>query len=182
MHSGRENVAISNTIGNFVRSFLMVSYIDGEDTLAQFTRGVLTQWSEAVGRARQPFTTGVMRRLIAQAGGTDPDLPEVWLNAVAPPPDVSTANGLMPISESASVEYLDIEANRWGWYRESRFRFMSTFDKSMSIRGIFNPGQLSPDFAETVMGSIDLVLPLFTPEHASRPISELVKLCGLQGR
>jgi hypothetical protein len=179
MHSGRENVAITNTIGNFVRSFLMVTPIDSADTLAQFTRDVLSQWSEAVGQAKLPFSTGVMRRLIAQAGGTDPAMPEMWLNAVAPPPGTSISDGPFPISESATAEYIDIEATRWGWYRESRLRFMSTFDKSLSMRVIFNPGQLSPSFVEAVTANLDLVLPLFAPEHANRPIGELVKLLGL---
>ena len=83
------------------------------------------------------------------------------------------------VSTSAAVQFCDLEATRWTWYREPRLRIMSTFEKTLSMRAIFNPGLTPPDFAEHLMANLDMLLPVFVSEHADRSIEELVKLSGL---
>ena len=174
LHSGREDPAIANAIGNYTRNFPLVVRVDAAATLAEFTRDVLRGWSDAVAYSGPPYSTRAMRQMIAQAGGADPAIPEVRLNRIIPPRGMSQSGGPIAVSESATIEYCDLEVTRWSWYREPRLRIMSTFGKSLFLRAIFNPGLTPPDFAETLMAQVNWLLPLFVSEHANQPIGELV--------
>jgi hypothetical protein len=175
VHSGRENQAIAGAIGKFSRNIPVVVRVDPAATLAEFTRGVLHRWSEAVGYSGSPFSSNGLRELIRQAGGPDPAVPEVTVNqAVSAARISSPGREAGPDGQSALVENCDLASLRWDWYREPRLRLMSASDSSLSIRGIFNPGITPPDFAEGVMAGMDRLLPLFAPEHAADPIGKLV--------
>jgi Condensation domain len=174
LHSGREDPTIANAIGNYAKNFPLVVRVDPAATLAEFTRNVLRGWSDAVAYSGPPYTTPAMRQMIAQAGGADPAMPEVRLNRIIPPRGLSRSGGPVPVSESATIEFCDLEVARWSWYREPRLRLMSTFDKSLFLRAIFNPGLTPPDFAETLMARLNWLLPQFVSEHANHPIGELV--------
>jgi pristinamycin I synthase-3/4 len=174
VHSGREDPAIAGVIGFFTRSFPLAVRIDPSVTLAEFTRNVVRSWSEAVGYLDPPYTAGLMRKLIAEAGGVDPAKPEIRLNAITPARGVSPAWGPVPVSDALAVEPLDLEAAQRAWYREPRLRLHSTFSDSLSIRAIFNPGMTPPDFAEGLMTTLDALLPQFTPENADRTVREVI--------
>jgi len=174
MHSGRENRAIADAIGNYSRSFPLAVRIDPEATLADFTRNVLRGWSKAVGYSGAPYSAGAIREMIARAGGADPAIPEVRLNQLISPEGTAARPGPVPVGESTTVEFCDLTATRWAWYREPRLRIMSTSDTSLSMRAIFNPGVTPPGFAETMMSYLGRLLPLFATEYADEPIGKLV--------
>ncbi len=173
VHSGRENHAIAGAIGKFSRNIPVVVRVDPAATLAEFTRNVLHRWSEAVGYSGRPFSSNGLRELIKQAGGPDPAVPEVTVNQAIAAARVSPGREASADGQSALVEGCDLASLRWEWYREPRLRLMSSFDSSLAIRGIFNPGITPPDFAESVMAGLDRLLPLFAPEHAADPIGKL---------
>jgi hypothetical protein len=179
MHSGRENRAIADAIGNYSRSFPLAVRLDPEATLADFSRNVLHGWSKAVGYSGAPYSAGAIREMIAQAGGADPAMPEVRLNQQISPRGMPARPGPVAISESTTVEFCDLTASRWTWYREPRLRIMSTSGTSLSMRAIFNPGVTPPDFAEAVMTYLDRLLPLFATEYADDPIGKLVAGCQI---
>jgi hypothetical protein len=64
-----------------------------------------------------------------------------------------TARGPIVISESATVEPVDLEA---------------------VMRAIFNPGLTPLDLAEALVTTLDALLLLFIPENADRSVGELV--------
>ena len=162
-HSGREDHAIANVVGKYSRSIPLVVRVDPGASLADFCRDVLRGWSEAVAYSGVPFSSSGMRDLITQAGGPDPAIPEVTLNRVISP-ETGTAD---------LVEYCDLTATRWDWFREPRLRVMSTFDSALSMRAVFHPGIVPAAFAEAMMANLDRLLPLFVPEHAVDPIGDL---------
>lgn len=179
LHAGREDPALAQAIGIYVRTFPLVVRVDPADTLAGFSRNVLREWSEAVGYSTTPYSAGALWRMIADEGGADPSRPEIRLNRLVPPRGMSQSNGPAQITGSLTVEIFDLEPTRWTWYRETRMRLMSTFGSALSIRAIFNPGRLPAGFPEEMLGNLDMLLSLFTAEHADRPIGELVMLAGL---
>jgi hypothetical protein len=162
-HSGREDHAIANVVGKYSRSIPLVVRVDPGASLADFCRDVLRGWSEAVAYSGVPFSSSGMRDLITQAGGPDPAIPEVTLNRV-----ISPGTGTADL-----VEYCDLTAARWDWFREPRLRVMSTFDSALSMRAVFHPGIVPAAFAQAVMANLDRLLPLFVPEHAADPIGDL---------
>ncbi|MGD0064936.1 MAG: condensation domain-containing protein [Streptosporangiaceae bacterium] len=174
MHSGRENRAIAHAIGNYSRSFPLAVRIDPEATLADFTRNVLHGWSEAVGYSGTPYSAVAVRELIARAGGADPAMPEVRLNQIISPPGMSASSDPVVLGKSTTVEWCDLTATRWSWYREPRVRIMSILDTSLTMRAIFNPGVTPPEFVEATMTYLDRLLPLFATEYADEPIGKLV--------
>jgi Condensation domain len=178
-HATREDPAVANAIGLYVRVFPLVVQVDPAATLTDFSRTALREWSEAVSQSAMPYAAADVRRMIAEAGGPDPMRPDIRLNRITPPRGRLTPVATIPISDSTTLEFCDLEAARWTWYREPRLRLMSSFGNSLSMRAIFNPGMMPPEFPEEMMANLDMVLSLFVTEHADRPIGELVKLAGL---
>jgi hypothetical protein len=179
LHAGREDPALAQAVGIYVRTFPLVVRVDPAHTLANFSRNVLREWSQAVGYSTMPYSAGALWRMIAEAGGADPSRPEIRLNRLVPPRGMSQSNDPVQVNDSVTVEICNLEPVRWSWYRETRMRLMSTFDTSLSIRAIFNPGMMPDGFPEEMLGNLEMLLSLFTAEHADRPIGELVTLAGL---
>lgn len=179
LHAGREDPALAQAIGIYVRTFPLVVRVDPAHTLADFSRNVLREWSEAVGHSTMPYSAGALWQMIGEAGGADPSRPEIRLNRLVPPRGMSGSNAPIQVNDSVSVEVYNLEPVRWSWYRETRMRLMSTFDTSLSIRAIFNPGMMPDGFPEEMLGNLEMLLSLFTAEHADRAIGELLTLAGL---